>query len=46
MEVEKGAILMCQQSSLTDLEIIKLCRAIIRSQEGEIAQMKAILARY
>ncbi len=40
-----GAILMCQQSALTDPEIIKLCREIVKAQESEIAQMKAILAR-
>lgn len=41
-----GAILMCEQSALTDPEIIKLCGEIVRSQREEIAQMKALLARY
>ena len=41
-----GAILMCQQSALADPEIIKLCGEIVKAQETEIAQMKAILARY
>lgn len=41
-----GAILMCEQSALTDPEIIKLCGEIVRAQREEIAQMKAILARY
>ena len=40
-----SAILMCQESQLTDPEIIKLCGQIVKSQEEEIAQMKAILAR-
>lgn len=40
-----GAILMCQQASLRDAEIKKLCGEIIDSQTKEIAQMKAILAR-
>ncbi len=40
-----GAILMCQQASLQDAEIKKLCGEIIESQTKEIAQMKAILAR-
>lgn len=41
-----GAILMCQQSTLTDPEIIELCRQIVESQKNEIAQMKEILQRY
>ncbi|WP_299427736.1 DUF305 domain-containing protein [uncultured Meiothermus sp.] len=41
-----GAILMCREASLTDPEIINLCREIVRSQESEIAQMKALLRRY
>lgn len=40
-----GAILMCQEASIQDGELKKLCDQIIRSQEDEIAQMKAILAR-
>lgn len=40
-----SAILMCQQSEITDPEIIKLCEQIVKSQEEEIAQMKALLER-
>lgn len=40
-----GAILMCQESELTDPEIIKLCDGIIKGQKQEIDQMKAILER-
>lgn len=40
-----GAILMCQESDLTDPEIIKLCDGIIKSQRQEIDEMKAILER-
>ncbi|AOO81609.1 DUF305 domain-containing protein [Bosea vaviloviae] len=41
-----GAILMCEQASITDVEITALCREIVASQQKEIAQMEAILARY
>jgi uncharacterized protein (DUF305 family) len=40
-----GAILMCEQASLTDREIIELCNRIVRSQTEEIAQMQTILNR-
>lgn len=40
-----GAILMCEQSSLTNPEVVALCDQIIASQREEIAQMQAILAR-
>lgn len=40
-----GAILMCQQASLTDPRIIKLCQDIVESQQTEIAQMESLLAR-
>lgn len=40
-----GAILMCQESNLTDPEIIKLCDNIVKSQKEEIDQMKTILER-
>lgn len=40
-----GAILMCQQAPLHDLEIKKLCGKIILSQQAEIGQMKRIMAR-
>lgn len=33
-----GAILMCEQASLTDPEIIALCDGIVRGQQEEIAQ--------
>jgi uncharacterized protein (DUF305 family) len=41
-----GAILMCNEASITDPEIVALCRAIVQSQEQESAQMEAILVRY
>lgn len=41
-----GAILMCEQSSITDPEIVSLCREIVAAQRTEIAQMQAILERY
>jgi uncharacterized protein (DUF305 family) len=41
-----SAILMCEESSITDPEIVLLCEQIIESQKEEIAQMKDILARY
>lgn len=40
-----GAILMCQQASLKDPEVVRLCQGIIKSQRQEIEQMKAILTR-
>ena len=40
-----GAILMCEQSSITDPEIVALCGQIMQSQKQEIAQMKRILAQ-
>ncbi|OYX15570.1 MAG: DUF305 domain-containing protein [Rhizobiales bacterium 32-66-8] len=39
-----GAILMCREAKLTHLDIQELCQGIIRSQQEEIDQMKAILA--
>lgn len=41
-----GAILMCEQSAITDPEIVRLCGEIVKTQKEEIAQMQAILARY
>jgi uncharacterized protein (DUF305 family) len=41
-----GAILMCRESNLSDPELRRLCDQIIKSQRAEIAQMKALLARY
>ena len=40
-----GAILMCEEASLEDVEIRKLCDGIIASQQQEIEQMKGILQR-
>lgn len=40
-----GAVLMCNEASITDPEIKALCVGIIQSQEAEIAQMKALLKR-
>jgi uncharacterized protein (DUF305 family) len=40
-----GAILMCREAKLSDPEIKTLCEHIIRSQQEEIDQMKAILDR-
>jgi uncharacterized protein (DUF305 family) len=40
------AILVCQESDLTDPEIIELCEQIVRSQQDEIDQMQEILERY
>jgi len=40
-----GAILMCEQASLSDPGIVRLCRGIIDSQREEIAQMRAMLER-
>lgn len=40
-----GAILMCQESDLTDPELIKLCEEIVKAQKQEIEQMKTILER-
>lgn len=40
-----GAILMCQQASIQAPEIRKLCGDIESSQQSEIDQMKALLAR-
>jgi uncharacterized protein (DUF305 family) len=40
-----GAILMCEQSPITDPEIVALCAHIVKSQMDEIRQMEKILAR-
>ncbi|MBU8860254.1 MULTISPECIES: DUF305 domain-containing protein [unclassified Micromonospora] len=37
------AVLVCQESDITDPEIIDLCDQIVKSQEEEITQMKRIL---
>lgn len=41
-----GAILMCEQSAITDPEISALCDQIVKAQRDEISQMEAILERY
>lgn len=38
-----GAILMCQQATLQDAELLRLCDGIVRGQQTEIDQMKAKL---
>lgn len=40
-----GAILMCEQASITDGEILSLCQRIKQSQQEEIDQMRSILTR-
>ena len=40
------AILVCQESTITDPEIIELCDSIVQSQQEEISQMQSILDRY
>ena len=40
-----GAILMCEQATLTDPQVRDLCRGIIAGQKSEIDQMKRILDR-
>lgn len=39
-----GAILMCEQTSLRDPDLLRLCDEIIAAQEKEIAVMKAELS--
>lgn len=41
-----GAILMCEQASISDPEVVRLCGKIVKSQTAEIAQMQQILKRY
>lgn len=41
-----GAILMCKESNLTDMEIRDLCDQIIESQQREIAQMEKLLKQH
>ena len=40
-----GAILMCQEASISDPQVAKLCVEIIRSQRQEIEEMRGILQR-
>ncbi len=39
-----GAILMCNESEITDPRILQLCEGIVSSQASEITQMKSMLA--
>lgn len=40
-----SAIHMCQEATLTDLEVVELCRGIVDSQGSEIAQMERMIER-
>ena len=40
------AILVCQESNITDPEIEELCREIVETQRQEIAQMQEFLEEY
>lgn len=40
-----GAVLMCERAPISDPEIERLCATIIKGQNEEIAQMKALLAK-
>ena len=40
-----GAILMCQQASISDPQVKRLCGEIIQSQRREIDEMKEVLHR-
>jgi uncharacterized protein (DUF305 family) len=40
-----GAILMCEEASIRDPEVVALCGRIIKSQSTEIDEMEAILKR-
>ncbi|HEX6208644.1 MAG TPA: DUF305 domain-containing protein [Actinomycetota bacterium] len=40
------AILVCEEASITDPEIIELCDQIVETQREEIRQMEEILERY
>jgi uncharacterized protein (DUF305 family) len=40
-----SAIVMCEESAITDPQIIELCGEIVEAQVREIAEMKEILAR-
>lgn len=40
-----GAVLMCENASLTDPELQQFCKNIIAGQNGEIEQMKRIMQR-
>jgi uncharacterized protein (DUF305 family) len=40
-----GAILMCEEALIEDPAVRRLCQSIVASQQSEIADMKALLAR-
>jgi uncharacterized protein (DUF305 family) len=40
-----GAVLMCEQASISDERVQALCRRIVESQLAEIAEMEALLAQ-
>jgi len=40
-----GAILMCSEAAIQDVEIAQLCKSIVSSQQTEIDQMRTILER-
>lgn len=40
------AILVCEESSITDPQIERLCDGIVKTQREEIAEMQKILDRY
>ena len=40
-----GAILMCSEAAIQDVEIAQLCESIVSSQQTEIDQMRTILER-
>jgi uncharacterized protein (DUF305 family) len=40
-----GAVLMCEQASISDERVQALCRRIVESQLAEITEMEALLAQ-
>ena len=40
-----SAILMCEESAISDPEIVALCETIVAAQKEEIAQMESLLER-
>ncbi|MBX3520917.1 MAG: DUF305 domain-containing protein [Xanthobacteraceae bacterium] len=40
-----GAVLMCERAPISDPEIERLCATIVKGQNEEIAQMKALLEK-
>jgi uncharacterized protein (DUF305 family) len=41
-----GAILMCEQSKLSDPDVVNLCKTIVEAQKAEIIEMQGLLARH